>query len=216
MRDPKLAHILVSVTLRSRTLPPLFSASTWSTQKYSDHDQTQFPPSSDMIVTGRYAPHESTNAWICAQNMCIRHWRHQAPPILRPSKRRRVPHVSRVPTLPWIRLRLPEEVLLHLMQHDLKSIFLYNKRTKSLAIYITAALKRRREHKIFGVNTTAWCWFSQLRFPGHSHSSTPAPFSPSPSGPTPLPSPGHSDPSPLPLYFQSLAAAILFHLIRAV
>ena len=53
-----------------------------------------------------------------------------------------------------LRLKLPEEVLSHLVQHNLKSIFHSNQKTKSLVIYTIADLKRRRELKSFGVNTS--------------------------------------------------------------
>ena len=59
-----------------------------------------------------------------------------------------------------LRLGLPEDFIsvlmqhdLKKMQHDLKEIFHSNQKTKSLAIYAIAALKRRREHENFGVKS---------------------------------------------------------------
>ena len=105
------------------------------------------------IETGRYAPHEGTFARRC--RLCapdvedIRHL-----PFFDPIVEDEFHMLVACPLYHDLRLRLPEEVLSHLLQHDLKSIFHSNQKIKSLAIYTTAALRRRREHKSFGANTS--------------------------------------------------------------
>ena len=107
------------------------------------------------IETGRYDPHGGTFARrcrICAPALeDIRHL-----PFFEPIIEDELHMLVACPQPLYhdLRLRLPEGVLSDLMQHDLRNIFHSNQKTKGLAIYITAALKRRREHKSFGVNTS--------------------------------------------------------------
>ena len=97
------------------------------------------------IETGRYNPQEGISARrckLCAPNTDdLRHL-----PFFDPIIEDEYHLLATCPLYHDLRSRLPDDVLSLLLQHDLRSVFQDNKKTKSMAIYLTAALKRRHDY----------------------------------------------------------------------